>query len=284
LTDPTVPFPDSALPPGQRVVLCVEYDGSPYAGWQAQPQLPGVDTVQETLEAALTSVANVPLLRTHCAGRTDAGVHALAQWVHFDAPVSRGLKAWVVGVNAQLPPAVRVVAARPVPEDFHARHSALARSYEYLIANTPTAPALLAGRALWVRQPLDETAMDRAVQALLGERDFSAFRAASCQSRTPMRFLGRARVSRHGHFVQVHLTANAFLHHMVRNIVGSLLPVGLGERPESWPGQLLEDGDRRLAGPTAGPSGLYLSRVVYPEAFGLPDADYPPFLQPPPAA
>jgi tRNA pseudouridine38-40 synthase len=279
LTD-SQPFPDDVLPAGQRVALCVEYNGGGFAGWQAQPQLPAVATVQECLEAALARIGDAPV-RVHCAGRTDTGVHALAQWVHFETPAARGLKAWVVGANAQLPPEVRVREVRAVPADFHARHSARARSYEYLIANTPTAPAMMAGRALWFRQRLDELRMHRALQGLLGERDFTAFRAAACQSRTPMRFLSRAAVSRDGDYVQIHLTANAFLHHMVRNIVGSLLSVGVGTRPVSWMEELLQSRDRTRAGATAPPQGLYLSAVAYPERFALPAVAYPPYLRSP---
>lgn len=280
MTESPAHFSTTPLPAGQRVALRIEYDGTAYAGWQAQPQ-PDVPTVQDALEAALAVVANAPL-RVHCAGRTDTGVHAIAQWVHFDAPSPRSLKSWVVGGNTQLAPQVRIADAVAVGEGFHARHSATARSYEYLIANTSTAPALLAGRALWVRQPLDADAMHGALQPLLGERDFSAFRAASCQSSTPMRYLERAVVQRREAYVQVHLTANAFLHHMVRNIVGSLLPVGKGERPASWPGELLAGRDRTVAGATAPPDGLYLSAVRYGPEWGIPDAPYPLFLLPPP--
>lgn len=270
-------LPDAPLPPGQRLALRVEYDGGPYAGWQAQPQLPAVCTVQETVEAALSRIAAAPV-RVHCAGRTDTGVHAIAQWVHLDTPAARGLKAWVVGGNAQLPPSVRLTAAVPVAADFHARHSALRRRYDYLIANRAVAPALLAGRALWVREPLDAGAMQRALQPLLGEHDFSAFRAAACQSRSPMRHLALARAWRRGDCLQVCLVGNAFLHHMVRNIVGSLLEVGAGRQHERWLGELLAGRDRRRAAATAGPEGLYLSAVEFPARYRLPAPQYPPFL------
>jgi tRNA pseudouridine38-40 synthase len=278
LPDPDLSgFPTAALPAGQRIALRVEYDGAPYAGWQAQPHLDNVRTVQGEVEAALEKVAAAPV-RVHCAGRTDAGVHALAQWVHFSAPAERGLKAWVVGGNAQLPPAVRIADAALVAGTFHARHSALARRYDYLIANSATAPALLAGRALWVRDPLDVERMHASLQALLGERDFSAFRAAACQSRTPMRYLESAAVARRGDFLQVRLVANAFLHHMVRNIVGSLVAVGSGARPVDWLQTLLAGRDRRLAAATAPPQGLYLTGVRYPAEFGLREPKMPPFL------
>jgi tRNA pseudouridine38-40 synthase len=270
-------FPTQSLPAGQRLALRVEYDGSAFCGWQSQPHLESVATVQESVERALEAVAAAPV-RVHCAGRTDTGVHATSQWIHFDAPASRSLKSWIVGGNAQLPETVRLTAGRAVPSTFHARHSALARQYDYLVANTPTASALLARRALWVRTGLDETRMHRAVQDLLGERDFSAFRAAACQSRTPMRFVSRAWVVRRGAYLQIRLVANAFLHHMVRNIVGSLIPIGLGEQPVDWLATLLEARDRTRAAPTAAPHGLYLTGVEYPEDFALPDAAALPML------
>ncbi|MEM9759288.1 MAG: tRNA pseudouridine(38-40) synthase TruA [Pseudomonadota bacterium] len=270
-------FPTEALPLGQRLALRIEYEGTSYCGWQAQPQLPDVGTVQEQLEAALAAVAAVPV-RVHCAGRTDSGVHATAQWVHFDAPVRRSIKSWVVGGNAQLPRVLRIADAHAVEPSFHARHSARSRRYDYLIANVAVAPALLAGRTLWVRDPLDAARMHRALQALLGERDFSAFRAAACQSTTPMRCLSSASVTRRGTFLRVRLEANAFLHHMVRNIVGSLIEVGLGRQEEGWLGALLESRDRRLAGATAPPEGLYLTGVSYDPVFRLPEDETPAFF------
>ncbi|MEE4277868.1 MAG: tRNA pseudouridine(38-40) synthase TruA [Halieaceae bacterium] len=270
-------FSDEPLAVGQRIALRIEYDGSRFAGWQAQPQLPAVDTVQETLEHGLSRVAARPV-RVHCAGRTDTGVHASAQWVHFDAPVSRGLKAWVVGVNAQLDPDLRVADACLVKEHFHARHSASGRRYDYLIANTAVAPALLARRVLWVRDALNAERMHRSLSPLLGENDFSAFRAAACQSKTPMRYLSAASVTRRDSFLRVRLEANAFLHHMVRNIVGSLIEVGAGRRDENWLGQLLAGRDRRVAAATAAPWGLYLTGVSYPEEFGLPEVPTPAFF------
>ena len=232
-------FSAEALAAGTRIALRVEYDGSGYSGWQSQPHLPHVVTVQDTLERALSQVAAAPV-RVHCAGRTDAGVHATAQWIHFDAPAERSLKSWIVGGNAQLPPSVRVADGCAVPGEFHARHSATARRYDYLIHNAATASALLAGRALWVRDRMDEDRMHRALQEILGERDFSAFRATSCQSRTPMRCLMAASVERRGTLLRVRLIANAFLHHMVRNIVGSLLPIGQSSAPAAWLAELLE--------------------------------------------
>ena len=264
-------FDTRPLAAGARVALRVEYDGTPYSGWQSQPHLPQVRTVQDSLENALSKVAASPL-RVHCAGRTDTGVHATAQWVHFDAPVSRSLKAWVLGGNAQLPASVRIADAREVASTFHARHSAIARRYDYLIYNASTASAILADRVLWIRDDLDAERMHRALQALLGERDFSSFRAASCQSRTPMRCLMAVSVVRRGNLLRVRLEANAFLHHMVRNIMGSLLVVGSGAAAEDWLVELLESRDRRLAGATAAPHGLYLTQVRYPETFAIPEA------------
>lgn len=274
---PSGHFSTRPLASGQRIALRIEYDGSSYSGWQAQPHLPHVATVQATLEAALAVIAAQPL-RVHCAGRTDTGVHATAQWVHFDQPVERSIKSWIVGGNAQLPPEVRIADGVAVPDDFHARHSASARRYDYVIANTPTAPALWARRALWVRDRLDGERMHRALQALLGEQDFSAFRAASCQSRTPMRFMESTLVQRHGDYLQLRLVANAFLHHMVRNIVGSTLEVGLGRQPESWLGELLAGRDRTRAAATAGPQGLYLTGVRYPDNFAIEEGADLPFF------
>jgi tRNA pseudouridine38-40 synthase len=278
LTDPSRHhFSPEPLPPGQRLALRVEYDGSGFCGWQAQPHLTHIDTVQADVESALGKIAGQPL-RVHCAGRTDTGVHATAQWIHFDAPVPRSLKSWLVGGNAQLPPGIRFTDAHAVAADFHARHSATARQYDYLIANTPCASAILARRVLWVREPLDARRMHEALQHLLGERDFSAFRAASCQSSTPMRCLESAEVLRRGDFVQLRVVANAFLHHMVRNLVGSALQVGLGVQNERWLGELLAGRDRSRAAATAPPDGLYLSGVRYPEEWGLPVTRDLPFF------
>ncbi|MFN2327646.1 MAG: tRNA pseudouridine(38-40) synthase TruA [Chromatocurvus sp.] len=253
--------------PGDVVACCVEYNGSGYSGWQSQS---GVDTIQDSLESALSRVADQQL-RVYCAGRTDTGVHAAAQWVHFVSPCERALNAWVRGVNAYLPSDIRILYAANVPADFHARHSALARHYRYIIANTPVASALFRDRTTWVRESLDASRMHEAAQALLGEQDFSAFRAASCQSPTAMRCVYRVSVKRDGALVAIDISANAFLHHMVRNIAGSLIAIGSGRHETGWVGRLLREKDRTRAAATSGPQGLYLMGVAYPAHFGLPD-------------
>jgi tRNA pseudouridine38-40 synthase len=222
-------------------------------------------------------VAAAPV-RVHCAGRTDAGVHAVAQVVHFDAPVSRSSKAWVMGGNAGLRGDIRIHWALPVGRDFHARFSAEARCYRYLVANTAIESALLRHQVAWHRRPLDAGDMHEAAQALLGELDFSAFRAASCQSRSPMRNVTAISVRRYADLVVLEITANAFLHHMVRNIAGALLAVGDGRKPVAWVRRLLEGGDRTLGADTAPASGLYLAAVHYPPGFGLPATPYGPPL------
>tara|TARA_R110001599_G_scaffold353870_1_gene601264 strand:- start:48307 stop:49125 length:819 start_codon:yes stop_codon:yes gene_type:complete len=264
------------LPAGSRVVCRIEYDGRHYSGWQSQPQLT-VTTVQDTLEQALSAVANIAV-KVACAGRTDTGVHGFAQIIHFDAPVARSAKAWVLGANANLPFDVRVHWAVVADNSFHARFSALARRYRYVIANTPVRPAQLVGQVTWQRRALDHHLMHSAAQQLLGERDFSAFQAASCQSKTPMRNVHSVVVSRQRDLLVVDIKANAFLHHMVRNIVGSLMAVGIEREPPAWIGQLLEGRDRTVAAETAPADGLYLVEVEYPQQFALPATPYGPLL------
>jgi tRNA pseudouridine38-40 synthase len=249
-----------------RFAVGIEYAGSAYAGWQRQS---AARSVQAEVERALSRVADAPIEVT-CAGRTDAGVHALGQVAHFDSDAVRAPRGWLLGANGHLPADVALTFVQAVADDFHARYAALARTYRYLIVNRPTRSPLFDGRALWRHQPLDADAMHAALQPLIGEHDFSAFRAAECQSRSPVRRLERIAVTRSGALLTVEVTANAFLHHMVRNIVGSALEVGEGERPVGWIGDLLACGDRRLAGPTAPPGGLYLARVDYPLRHGLP--------------
>ncbi|TMN16652.1 tRNA pseudouridine(38-40) synthase TruA [Pseudoxanthomonas sp. X-1] len=255
-----------------RYALGVEYDGGDFQGWQ-RLEKPGAPvhtpSVQSTLEAALAAVANAPI-DTVCAGRTDAGVHGQCQVVHFDTEVVRAPRGWTLGATANLPPSICVRWCVPVADDFHARFSARARRYRYVLLNRAVRPAL--GRQLlsWERLPLDAAAMHRAAQALLGENDFSAFRTVHCQARHPMRELQSIAVTRQGEQVIVEVQANAFLHHMVRNIVGSLLLVGRGEQPEGWIAELLAGRDRALAGPTAPPQGLVFVGPLYPAAWGLP--------------
>jgi len=249
-----------------RVALGIEYDGSEFFGWQ---RLSHGRSVQAQVESALSLVADTAVSVT-CAGRTDSGVHARCQVVHFDAPVQRSLRAWLMGANTHLPAAVTVRWAQPVDERFHARFSAVARRYRYRIVNRPVRPSIGRAYLTWERQPLDADAMHRAAQALLGEHDFSAFRAIQCQARHARRDVQQIAVHRDGEHVVLEVRANAFLHHMVRNVVGSLLPIGRGEQPESWIAQLLAGRDRTLAGPTAPATGLCFLGPLYPAACGLP--------------
>ena len=266
------------LSPGARVAARIEYHGGHYHGWQAQPHLT-VPTVQEALEASLQEIAGESV-RTTCAGRTDTGVHGFAQVVHFDDPVGRSLKAWVMGTNRHLPADIRVHWAQEVSEAFHARFSATARRYRYIICNTPIRPALLHDLVMWHRHALDIGLMNDAAKALLGEQDFSAFRAASCQASSPNRCVTACTITRHCDYVVVDITANAFLHHMVRNIVGSLLAVGSRSSSVEWFETVLQNRDRTQAADTAPAEGLYLVDVSYPEAFGLPETpDGPTLLQ-----
>ena len=254
-----------------RYALGVEYDGSDFLGWQrlSKPGEPGDATVQQALEAALAFVANAPIA-TVCAGRTDAGVHAACQVVHFDTGIERDPRGWVLGTTTQLPPSICVRWCVPVTDDFHARFSARARRYRYRILNRAVRPALGRQYLSWERRPLDADAMHRAAQGLLGENDFSAFRTVHCQAPHARRDLQAIEVRRNGEEVTIEVQANAFLHHMVRNIVGSLLMVGRGEQPEAWIAELLAGRDRTLAGPTAPSAGLVFLGPKYPPECGLP--------------
>ncbi len=258
-----------------RIALGVEYDGSRFCGWQTQAQ--GC-AVQDALERALAEVAGAPV-ETICAGRTDAGVHALAQVVHFDTAAERPESAWVRGVNALLPPPCAVSWSRPVAPDFHARYSALARNYRYLLLNHPVRPAADHARVGWFHLPLDLEKMRSAAQLLVGEHDFSAFRSSECQARTPVRTMARVDVERRGDYLVLELRANAFLHHMVRNIVGCLVYVGKGKYPPEWVGEVLAGRDRSRAAPTFEAAGLYLARVEYDARWGLPDAPRGTFVE-----
>jgi tRNA pseudouridine38-40 synthase len=249
-----------------RIALGLEYDGRGFCGWQSQPAGCGA---QDALQQALSRVSEQSVA-VHAAGRTDAGVHALTQVVHFDTMAVRPIGAWVRGVNAFLPAGLRVLWAHPVEEGFHARFSAERRSYQYLLVNRPVAPAILQGKAGWFYLPLDEAAMSQAAACLVGEHDFSAFRAAECQARSPVKQLFRADVRRLGDNILFDFCAGAFLHHQVRNMVGALVYVGKGKYPPGWMTQLLASRDRKLAPPTFAPDGLYLTGVGYDARWGLP--------------
>lgn len=258
----------------RRLAMAVEYDGSEFSGWQrlskpGEAERPDEPTLQGALEAALSFVAGTRI-ETVCAGRTDAGVHGAGQVVHFDSPVERDSRGWVLGTTSQLPPSMCVRWCQPVADDFHARFSARARRYCYSILNRTVRPALQRQYLSWERRPLDTDAMHRAAQALLGENDFSAFRTVHCQAPHPRRDLQFIAVTRRGDIVDVEVQANAFLHHMVRNIVGSLLVVGRGEQPEAWIAELLAGQDRTMAGPTAPSAGLVFLGPRYPAEWGLP--------------
>ncbi|MBU3023304.1 tRNA pseudouridine(38-40) synthase TruA [Aestuariibacter sp. A3R04] len=259
-----------------RIALGIEYDGSTHFGWQRQRNVP---SIQGYLENALSVVANKPI-GVQCAGRTDAGVHATGQVVHFDFDDERPERAWTMGVNANLPDSVAVTWCKTVDDNFHARFSATHRRYRYIIKNTRLRPAILCGGVTHIYQPLDEKRMHEAAQALLGEQDFTSFRAALCQSKTPFRNVTHVSVSRMGDFVIVDIRANAFLHHMVRNIVGSLIEIGAGEQPVSWIAELLLLKDRTKAAATAKPNGLYLVDVTYPQAMGIPQSTLGPLFLP----
>ncbi|MCL7714131.1 tRNA pseudouridine(38-40) synthase TruA [Stenotrophomonas mori] len=251
-----------------RYALGVEYDGSGFKGWQQLGEQGGA-TVQATLQDALSSVADAPV-SVVCAGRTDAGVHGECQVVHFDSDAGRAPRGWVLGTTTRLPPSVCVRWCVPVADDFHARFSARARRYRYRLLNRQVRPALYRQTLSWERRALDAGAMHRAAQALLGENDFGAFRSVQCQALHARRELQSISVLRQGEVVEVQVQANAFLHHMVRNIVGSLLLVGAGEKPEAWMGELLAQRDRTLAGPTAPPQGLVFVGPLYPAHWQLP--------------
>jgi tRNA pseudouridine38-40 synthase len=249
-----------------RIALGIEYDGTGFLGWQ---RLSHGATVQGALEQALSSVAAHPVDVT-CAGRTDAGVHGVCQVVHFDTEAQRDLRGWTLGACSNLPTGVAVLWAQAVPEDFHARFSARSRRYRYTLLNRPIRAALRARYVTWERLPLDVGRMHAAAQALLGEHDFSAFRAASCQAAHANRCVLAVSVHRSGEEVVVEIEANAFLHHMVRNIVGSLLPIGRGEQPVEWMAELLAGRNRDVAGPTALPNGLAFMGPRYEAHWGLP--------------
>lgn len=252
-----------------RIALGLEYCGTPFRGWQSQR---GGGTVQDALEAAIAAIAGVPV-SVICAGRTDAGVHASLQVAHFDAPVERPLTAWVRGVNSHLPDGVVVRWAQVVAADFHARFSAHGRRYRYLLLNRPTRPGLWQGRLGWYHPQLDLERMQDGASRLLGEHDFTAFRASGCQAKTPIKTLWRADIRQRGDLFVFDFEASAFLHHMVRNLVGSLVYIGKGLQGPLWIDDLLRARDRKLAAPTFSPDGLYFRGPIYEPHWNLPGPD-----------
>jgi len=249
-----------------RIALGIEYAGTPFTGWQSQPDGRGV---QDALERALAAIAGEPV-RAVAAGRTDAGVHATLQIAHFDTSAARPLSAWVRGTNTQLPREIAVQWAQPVGDEFHARFAAKARHYTYLLANRPVRPAILAGRIGWYHRKLDVEAMREGAAALVGTHDFSAFRAAMCQARSPVKTLARAEIEGVGECIRFDFSADAFLHHMIRNIVGALVRVGAGNAPPAWIGELLAGRDRTRAAATFAPEGLYLTGADFDPQWQLP--------------
>ena len=253
-----------------RIALCIEYDGATYSGWQSQSNGRGV---QDALEASIHAVSG-HAIRTHAAGRTDTGVHALAQIVHFDTEVNRPTSAWVRGVNAFLPTSIRVQWAKVIDKewhDFHARFSAQQRRYQYCLINSSVAPAINAAKVGWYHAPLDVVAMQAGMAFLQGEHDFSAFRASECQAKSPIKQLQIATVKQCGEYFVFEFAANAFLQHQVRNMVGALIYVGNGKNSPEFINELLEQKNRTLSPPTFSPNGLYLAGVQYDEKFGLPN-------------
>ena len=249
-----------------RYAIGIEYDGTAYSGWQTQQSL---RTIQGLVEKALTGVAAEPV-EVVCAGRTDAGVHARWQVAHFDTHVTRPMRGWVMGANTDLPRDISITWARPVPRHFHARYSAEARTYRYIILNRSARSPLATRRATWVYRPLDHERMAEAASYLCGHYDFSAFRSAECQSNSPIRRVEQLPVERQGEWILIEVTANAFVHHMMRNIAGLLIEIGRGEAPPAWAQEILEGRDRTRGAPTAPADGLYLWDVRYPGAFRLP--------------
>lgn len=264
----------------RRIVLGVQYDGAPWQGWQTQLNRL---TVQDQLESALCKFTR-QTVKTVCAGRTDTGVHALEQVVHFDTGLAREMSSWVRGLNTFLPPSIAVQWATEVAQDqsenFHARFSARSRMYQYLLYNNQLRSPLLEGKAGWVFRPLNVGRMREAAACLLGLHDFSAFRSAQCQAKSPSKTMYNIRIEQHGDLLMFTLHANAFLHHMVRNIIGSLVAVGNGTQAPAWLKELLEGRDRKYAAPTFMPDGLYLAKIDYDPKWNLPQKQMRNFLWP----
>jgi len=268
---------DQELPSGMgRYAAIVQYQGAEYCGFQRQKHSP---SVQQELERALSYVAASPVT-VSCAGRTDTAVHASHQVIHFDSAAQRTGYNWVQGTNSQLPESIALVWADKVAKDFHARFSAQSRTYRYVIDNSATRPAILAKGVTWIKNSLDISAIQRACEYLLGEQDFSAFRAAGCQSNSSFRNVQSANIYQQGKLIVFEITANAFLLHMVRNIMGSLIEVGLSRQQPSWIQQLLAGADRCKSAATAAACGLYLVDVEYPHHFGLPQLPKGPVFLP----
>ena len=252
-----------------RIAAGVEYRGSEFYGWQRQD---GQRTVQACVESAVSSVADHPV-EVQCAGRTDAGVHAVQQVIHFDTTSDRTDRSWILGVNSLLPPDINLLWVKPMPVEFHARFSAVSRSYKYIILNRPVRSAINGRLMTLERYPLDVNIMSAAAVALVGEHDFTSFRAVACQAKSPVRTIKQLEVVREGNLVIIHVEANAFLHHMVRNIAGVLMAIGKDSQPICWAKEVLDARDRTLGGVTAPPEGLYLVNVTYEEKFNIPAAD-----------
>jgi len=268
---------EADLRPLFRYAFGVEYDGSAYHGWQIQAG--GVSSVQAEVERALGRVANEPVAVV-CAGRTDTGVHATYQVIHIDTHAVRPERAWVMGTNTYLPRDISIRWSRRVDDQFHARFGALERRYRYVIYNADVMPALLARQLTWTFKVLDVGRMQAAANYLLGEHDFTSYRAVACQAHSPVRDVRRLQVTRYGQLVVIDVVANAFLHHMIRNIAGVLMKIGAGEAEPVWAREVLEARDRRLGGVTAPPFGLYFVDAKYPERFGLPRAALGPVVLP----
>jgi tRNA pseudouridine38-40 synthase len=250
-----------------RIAVGISYSGSTYEGWQSQLSR---NTVQDKLELALTQFAVQPV-RVMCAGRTDAGVHALMQVAHFDTTVQREDASWLRGTNAFLPADIAVQWARHVPDTFHSRGSAIARRYAYVVLESPVRPSVEAKRVGWVYRPLDGAAMQLAIAHLLGERDFSSFRAAQCQAKSPVKTISRIEISQRAGYWRFEFEANAFLHHMIRNIMGCLMAIGQGRYPPDWLADVVAARNRKVAAPTFSPDGLYFLGPVYEDHHGLPN-------------